>query len=157
MDILDEEVIRLWTSLKAHQVEYLMVGGFATNLHGFSRTTGDIDLWIKDGSENRKRLVYALLEIGVAGAEVLKDSQLIPGWTSVTLPSGLELDLMTFIGGFEATDFDACLSLASEAEIENLKIPFLHLNDLIRSKEQTNRPKDQIDLLELKRIRNNRS
>jgi hypothetical protein len=31
-----------------------MIGGFATNLHGYSRTTKDIDIWIEDNVENRK-------------------------------------------------------------------------------------------------------
>jgi hypothetical protein len=25
-----------------------MIGVFAVNLHGFSRTTGDLDIWLKD-------------------------------------------------------------------------------------------------------------
>lgn len=27
-----------------HQVKYIMVGGFAVNLHGFARTTSDMDI-----------------------------------------------------------------------------------------------------------------
>ncbi len=34
-----------------------MVGGFAAILHGTSRTTQDVDIWIKDTGENRKRFV----------------------------------------------------------------------------------------------------
>lgn len=34
MDILDEEIINLWRLLNKHHVMYIMVGGFATTLHG---------------------------------------------------------------------------------------------------------------------------
>lgn len=41
MDILDEEILSFWRVLQKYQVKYIMVGGFATNLHGFSRMTAD--------------------------------------------------------------------------------------------------------------------
>lgn len=44
MDIYDEALLRFWSVLNQHQVEYIMVGGFATRLHGFNRNTDDIDL-----------------------------------------------------------------------------------------------------------------
>jgi hypothetical protein len=37
MDILDDEILSLWRSLSTNKVRYIMVGGFATNLHGFNR------------------------------------------------------------------------------------------------------------------------
>ena len=55
MDILDNEILNLWRLLQKHNTLYIMVGGFATNLNGFERMTADIDLWIKDTSENRKK------------------------------------------------------------------------------------------------------
>jgi hypothetical protein len=48
MDILDNELLNFWKSLNEFDVKYIMIGGFAVNLHGFSRTTGDLDMWLKD-------------------------------------------------------------------------------------------------------------
>lgn len=31
-------------ALNKHNVEYIIVGGYAVILHGYSRTTGDIDI-----------------------------------------------------------------------------------------------------------------
>ena len=42
MDIFDEELVQLFEKLFTHQVKYILVGGFATNLHGYIRMTGDI-------------------------------------------------------------------------------------------------------------------
>jgi hypothetical protein len=33
-----------------------MVGGYATNLHGYQRYTGDIDIWIEDNVEAKRKL-----------------------------------------------------------------------------------------------------
>lgn len=153
MDLLDDELVQFWKALQDNEVRYIMVGGFATNLHGFSRTTADLDLWIQDLPENRQRLILALRQIGLPEMRELITTQLIPGWTSIHLPSGFELDLMTYLSGFESGDFEDCHELASTAEIDGVSIRFLHLNHLIRSKEASGRPKDQIDLIELKRLR----
>jgi hypothetical protein len=42
--------------------------------------------------------------------------------------------------------------ILSVAELNKIKIPFLHINHLIKSKEATNRPKDMLDVIELKKI-----
>ncbi len=42
----------------------IMVGGFAINLHGYTRTTKDIDSWIEDTLDNREKLRKALKEQG---------------------------------------------------------------------------------------------
>ena len=57
MDILDEEILSLWSLLNKNNVAYIMVGGFATTLHGFNRNTADIDLWIKDTKNNRQNRI----------------------------------------------------------------------------------------------------
>lgn len=156
MDLYDEEILSLWRSFDKHNVKYLMVGGFATNLHGFSRFTGDIDIWIKDTLDNRKSLINALAEIGLPRFDALETTELIPVSTSISLPSGFELDIMTFIQGFAQTDFNECAEYASEVKISSISVKFLHLNHLIKAKEASNRPKDQIDLIELKKLRDSR-
>ena len=64
MDILDNELINFWKSLNEFNVQYIMIGGFAVNLHGFSRTTGDLDIWLKDELNNRRNLGKALNQFG---------------------------------------------------------------------------------------------
>lgn len=48
MDIYDQSFLNLWRYLNQYEVKYIMVGGFATNLHGYQRYTGDIGLYIED-------------------------------------------------------------------------------------------------------------
>lgn len=56
MDVLDEVLLRFWSSLNNHDVKYIMVGGFATRFHGFNRSTDDLDIWLYDTLDNRKNL-----------------------------------------------------------------------------------------------------
>lgn len=153
MDILDEEILSFWKLLYENEVKYIMVGGFATNLHGFSRTTADLDIWIKDSRENRKniRTVLKLLEIG--DFESIESTDFIPGWTSVLLASGFELDIMTSLKGLPQERFDYCYKIAPKAIINDIPIKFLHINQLIETKKATARPKDLIDLIELEKIK----
>ena len=53
MDIFDEELLNFWRTLSRFNVNYIMVGGVATNLNGYQRSTLDIDVWIEDTKENR--------------------------------------------------------------------------------------------------------
>ncbi len=32
--------------LNSHQVEYLLIGGYAVGYHGYPRATGDMNIWI---------------------------------------------------------------------------------------------------------------
>jgi hypothetical protein len=43
--------------LKVHEVEYLLIGGFAVSYHGYSRTTLDMDYFISLKQENIKRFI----------------------------------------------------------------------------------------------------
>ena len=47
MDVFDEGILNFWIALQEYKVQYIMVGGYATNLHGYQRFTGDIDIWLK--------------------------------------------------------------------------------------------------------------
>lgn len=153
MDLYDDEILGFWKKLHDKGVIYILVGGFATNLHGFSRTTGDLDLWIKDTKENRDLFRKSLEEIGCGEFTIPQTGELIPGWSVLKLPSGFELDVMTSLKGFPQERFNECLALAPTALIRNIPIRFLHLNQLIEAKEASARPKDQIDLIELKKMK----
>ena len=64
MDVFDEDLLSFWKSLADNQVTYLMVGGFAVTMHGYARSTEDVDIWIKDDQENRVRLGKAMVIYG---------------------------------------------------------------------------------------------
>lgn len=153
MDIFDEEIIKFWKCLSNCKVEYIMVGGYATNLHGYQRYTGDMDLWIKDTIENRGNIRRAFRNCEMGDYYMMETMQIIPGWTSFNLNNGLKLDLLLNVKGLEGYPFDECLKKSSKAEIDGIIVPFLHINHLIESKKAANRPKDQVDVIYLEKIK----
>ncbi len=67
-----------------------------------------------------------------------------------------QIDSMTEMKGLEHLSFGECYNMASTAEIEGITIPLLHINHLIASKKAVFRPKDQIDIIELEKIKEER-
>lgn len=53
-------------SLNQHEVDYILVGGYAVLLHGHSRTTGDMDIWVDASESNYQKLVKAFHTFGMA-------------------------------------------------------------------------------------------
>jgi hypothetical protein len=150
MDVFDEDLLNFWRSLSQNKVEYIMIGGFAVNMHGFTRATMDIDVWLKDDVVNRMKFGNVLKDYGYDG--VAWDTiQFVPGWTDFQIASGLALDIITKMVGLDIT-FTEAYNLATIAEIQDVKVPFLHINHLIQNKKAVNRPKDQIDVQELEKI-----
>jgi len=111
MDLFDEEILALFNSLKKNSVDYILVGGFATVLNGYSRLTHDIDIWIKDTKENRRSLRSCLKEIGLPDMPEIETIDFVPGWSGINLPSGFALDVMTHLSGFTKEDFNECYRL----------------------------------------------
>ncbi|HZI02348.1 MAG TPA: nucleotidyltransferase [Flavisolibacter sp.] len=153
MDIFDKELLNFWSQLNGQGVRYIMVGGIATNLHGYQRTTNDVDVWIEDTIENRRQLRTAFREYGMGDYDMMERMQFVPEWTTFHLNNGLQLDLMVGMKGLEGFSFEDCLQLASVADIHGVHVPFLHINHLIANKKAVNRPKDQLDVIYLEKIK----
>jgi hypothetical protein len=153
VDVFDEEILRFWKALQDNKVEYIMVGGYATNLHGYQRFTEDIDIWIKDTLGNRQQLRKAFESCDMGDYPMIEYMQFIPGWTDFHLNNNIRVDILIDMKGLEGYTFDECLQMASVADIQNVSVPFLHINQLIENKKIVNRSKDQVDVIALEKIR----
>ena len=153
MDIMDEGLLSFWRILNKHNVAYIMVGGFAVNMNGFIRATKDSGLWLKDTIENRKSFRNAYAEAGYGDFASFETMEFAPGWTQYNIADGLILDIMTSMKGLENKPFDDCLKQARVADLDGVKAPFLHINDLLTNKKAVGRPKDQLDVIELEKIK----
>jgi hypothetical protein len=153
MDILDDELLKFWRSLQNNDVKYIMVGGFATRFHGFNRNTDDLDIWLEDTLQNRKNLRKSFSNLGYGDFPSFETMEFVPGWTSFYVGGMITLDIMTKMKGLEDHTFTECMNMASVADLDGVLVPFLHINQLIDNKKAVNRPKDQIDVLELEKIK----
>jgi hypothetical protein len=129
-----------------------MVGGLANYFHGHYRATQDVDLYMDNTLENRKNLRKTFIDLGLGDFEPIERIEFIPGWVDFQLENGVKMDIMTSMKGVSLS-FDECLQLAPIAEIEDVRVPFLHINQLIDNKKAVNRPKDQFDVIALEKIR----
>jgi hypothetical protein len=57
MNIFVENHQLLLKSMLQHDVNFLLVGGYAVIYHGYKRTTGDMDLWIEPDNNNKLKLI----------------------------------------------------------------------------------------------------
>ncbi|MFZ4105751.1 nucleotidyltransferase [Flavobacterium sp.] len=152
---MNSQIIEIWKYFSLNKVKYLTIGGFAVNIYGYGRNTGDIDIFIEDSAENRENLREALKQLGIGDFENIKTMQFIPGWTDITLNFNLRLDIMTSVKGLENNSFQELLEKAYVTEINGVPVYFLDYNNLIIAKKASNRPKDQLDIEELEKINKN--
>ena len=138
----------LCARMNTYGVEYLVMGGWAAIAHGLPRTTIDVDIYIRPTLENAARLVHALSGIGFGIAKEI-DPQEILDRRIFLFADQIRVDVFTQPAGLE--DFDACRSRRIDREFEAVTIPFLGLDDLIRSK-QTGRPQDENDVRALRKL-----
>lgn len=129
-----------------------MVGGLATRYYGYNRNTDDIDMWLEDTSENRINLRKAFKELDYGDFPSIETMQFVPGWTSFHA-AGIVLDIMTEMKGLEDLSFSECYNMSNIVSIEDVHIPFLHINHLIQNKKIVNRKKYQVDVEYLEKIK----
>jgi hypothetical protein len=149
---MNSQIIEIWKYFSLCKVKYLTIGGFAVNIYGYGRNTGDIDIFIEDSLDNRKNLREALKQLGIGDFENINTMQFIPGWTDITLNFNLRLDIMTSVKGLENSSFEQLLEQAYIVEINETPVYFLDYNNLIKAKKAANRPKDILDIEELEKI-----
>lgn len=72
MNILIEEHKQFIIQLLESKVEFILIGGYAVIFHGYGRTTGDMDLWLKPENSNRDKLISVLNEMGILKEDIDK-------------------------------------------------------------------------------------
>ena len=135
-----KEFLRL---LNFHQVEYLLIGGYAVGYYGFVRATGDMDIWININPMNANKVVIALQEFGFVVPELspeifLQKERIV----RMGIPP-MRLEILTTISGVE---FAECFENREVAQIEDLEVNLINLQDLKVNKRASGRLKDLLDL-----------
>ena len=127
----------------AHQVEYMIVGGYALAFHGAPRYTGDIDIFVKPTSENARRILTALDEFGFGSLGLtVEDFESPDNVVQLGVPP-VRIDLITSITGVSWED---ALSDCVDGEYGDLPVKYIGLDKFISNKRATGRKKDLSDL-----------
>ncbi len=151
MNILLEPHKNILKKLIEFNVDFILIGGYAVNFHGYNRTTGDMDVWLKPDNENRTKFIEFLKSDGFDSESLDKISK-----TDFTKhlafhigENPLQIDFVTIISG---VSFDEADRQRQMLLFENNALPFLHLDHLILSKITSDRAKDKADVEELQKI-----
>lgn len=153
MDIFFEPHQLLLQALLDFEVEFMLVGGYAVNLYGYNRPTGDLDLWLNPTHENKVKLMGMLSskEFDHESLQYIASADFSQPTVFSMGEAPLRIDFLTHVN---LVNFDAAYLNKNVVEIDGLKIPFIHLNDLVLSKFNTGRSRDKGDIEELQKIQN---
>jgi hypothetical protein len=133
--------------LNKHNVNYLIVGGYAVGIHGYPRFTGDLDVWISPNPETAKIMVQVMQEFGF-GSFGLSENDFLAKDNIIQLGyPPFRIDVLTAIDG---VTFDECYPNKIVIEDEGVPVNFISLKDLKKNKESTGRLRDLDDLNNLK-------
>ena len=140
------EFIRL---LSKYGVKYVVVGGEAVIYHGYPRFTGDVDFFFSNGNENIHALFAALREFwsenipGIQSPEELAE----PG---VIIQFGRPPNRIDLLNRIDAVPFQDAwkdkIELRITAADSEISLFMLDLQNLLRNKRASARPKDLDDL-----------
>jgi hypothetical protein len=144
VDILNEDFKDFIADLNRYEVEYVVVGGYAVIVRGYSRSTGDIDIWVNKTIENFEKLQKAILHFGlpisaVKVAEFFSDD--FDVFSFGKPPYAIEI--MTAVKGL---DFNSTFLNATIEQINDTSVRIIHLQHLITAKKAAGRNKDLNDI-----------
>ena len=130
-------------SLNVHHVEYLLIGGYAVNYHGYPRATADMDIWIAVNPANATRVVATLREFGFDLPDLSPELFLQP-WQIIRLGMPpVRIEIATTISGVE---FSECYAQRVEDTLDGVPVNLISLPDLKRNKKASGRHQDLADL-----------
>lgn len=143
----------LFRVLAQRRVEYLIVGGFAVQAHGFRRGTVDLDIVARPDLVNLSRLGEALVSIGarlfraeapvkVGDPDLLRRASVVPLMTD---HGRLDILSVASTAGLSG-DYDALRDRALVIEFHEVTLAVLGLDDLIRMKRAAGREQDLADI-----------
>src|SRR5258708_4898544 len=138
-----KEFLRL---LRAHGVEYLLIGGWAVGYYGYPRATYDLDVWIAISPDNAHRVVKALAEFGFDVTELSTGLFLQPDKIIRMGVEPVRIEVMTSISGVE---FDECYRERVETTMNDVPVSLINLHYLKINKKASGRLKDLADFEQL--------
>jgi hypothetical protein len=128
---------------RGHQIPYAVIGGIATNLHGYLRVTADIDVTVLAEVDSLEKILHVFADDYVA----LKPNPLAFFLRCLFVPlqykpTGIKVDIAAALSGIELLT----LKRSQRLLYNDVKINVCTIEDLIIMKLVAARPKDIGDL-----------
>ncbi len=159
--ILYEEIFRAFQKQK---VKYVLVGGIAVNLLGSLRSTADMDILVEMSGENLRKVVNIMKKkgyrvkqpvdpMGIADAKTRYDwihNKHMKAFNFYKMDDMKEVDIIIE----SPVSFESAKKNIVRIKIDDIILPVISINDLIKMKKAAGREVDKFDIEELKKIRN---
>jgi predicted nucleotidyltransferase len=143
---------RLLRLLKEHKVRFVVIGATAFPVHGYSRATLDIDIFIKAEKSNAEKTRKALEHFGYDVRDISVEDLLTK--KILIRQYAVETDIHPFVTGIS---FAQAWRNKVKAKYGRVFVWFASLNDLIKMKRAAARQKDLEDLKYLVRLKGRNS
>mgnify|MGYP001821857744 FL=1 len=129
--------------LNVHEVDFMIVGGYALAYHGAPRYTGDIDVFVKPDRKNAQRIIKVLEEFGFSSLDLsIDDFQNEDNVVQLGLPP-VRIDIITSISGvsWEQADTTKVPGLYG-----NVPVNYIGKEQYVANKKAIGRAKDIADI-----------
>ena len=130
-------------ALSNRKAKFLLVGAYAMAVHGYPRSTMDIDLWIMPDPENSILVLQALEDFGAPSDNLTQSDLQKEGLIFQIGVAPRRIDIITSVDGLK---FEEAFTNSQTIEIEGIPIQVLSIPDLIKNKRSTGRHKDLADV-----------
>ena len=146
--VLDKDFREFIQLLNENKVKYLVIGGYAVAFHGYPRYTKDLDFWIWANPDNADRLLKTIKDFGLGSMNLSKEDLLD---LDNVIQIGYEPNRIDVIIDLEGLDFESCYDRRIDSTMDDINVPFIGLEDLIKNKLTTGRMQDKVDANKLKK------
>lgn len=127
----------------------MLIGGYAVNLQGYPRYTGDIDFWIANDSENAQRAFDVICQFGFDDPDLSPESFQKPNALIRMGRPPYRIEIHTAVSGIQ---FEECYPQRETKEIDGVTVDLIDLPNLIKNKRASGRHKDLDDIENLPEI-----
>lgn len=142
--MLNPDYRDMLSALSDAEAEFVVVGAFALAAHGNPRSTGDINIFIRPSVDNAKRVLNALMRFGAPTTDLDTKDFTRPDMIVQIGVAPRRIDFLTSITGVES--FEEAWRTKISAGVDDIRIPVLSRELLIRNKRAVGRPQDLADV-----------
>ena len=144
MNIFNDDFKDFIYFLNQNEVEYIVVGGYAVIIRGYSRSTGYIDIWVNKTEENYIKLQKAIKEFRLPDIAIKKEEFFSDNFDVFAFGKPpFAIELMTAVKGL---DFISTYNNSTIEQINETPVRIIHLQNLLEAKKAAGRSKDLNDI-----------
>ncbi|MEP6513120.1 MAG: hypothetical protein ABJA79_04590 [Parafilimonas sp.] len=144
-DLFNQDFQDFINSLNKTQVEYIVVGGYAVILHGYIRSTADMDVWVNKTSTNYQKLKKAFQ---LFGAPIFHEQDFLGNKFDVW-GIGKEPNRIEILSELKGIPFAEAYPLCKTFIQNGIEVKYINLEHLIKAKKAAGRFKDKNDIEQL--------